>query len=80
MSADIVPIITATAATITICGTIGGLGWWLSGRFRRIEVSNATMLDTHETKDQERHEENLERFSKISVALARLGYKNGGVI
>lgn len=35
------------------------------------------MLDNHENLDQRRHEENLYRFEKVSVALARLGSSNG---
>lgn len=64
---------------------------WLIGSFNRLEASvTATgmaatkvqsdlskMLDIHETKDQTRHEENLYRFEKISVSLARLGSPNG---
>lgn len=34
-------------------------------------------LKEHEEKDSERHIENLSRFEKISVALARLGHYNG---
>lgn len=34
-------------------------------------------LSDHEDKDQTRHEDNLYRFEKISVALARLGSTNG---
>ena len=34
-------------------------------------------LNAHEDLDQHRHEENLHRFEKISVALARLGSTNG---
>ncbi len=66
-------------ALFTSVASVAGLGWWLSGRFRKIETSNAAALTTHDEEDQRRHEENLERFRLISVALARLGYKNGGV-
>lgn len=34
-------------------------------------------LREHEEKDSERHIENLSRFEKISIALARLGHFNG---
>lgn len=64
---------------------------WLIGSFKRLEqriadngnVANRIqeallkMIDNHETKDQTRHEENLYRFEKISVALAKLGSDNG---
>lgn len=64
---------------------------WLIGSFKKLEQSidkNGTvaneiqaalvkMIDTHETKDQTRHEENLYRFERISVALAKMGSDNG---
>lgn len=64
---------------------------WLIGSFNRLEASVTStgmvaakvqqdlskMLDIHEAKDQTRHEENLYRFEKISVSLARLGSTNG---
>lgn len=43
----------------------------------QIQASLIKMVDDHETKDQTRHEENLYRFERISVALARLGSDNG---
>ncbi len=66
-------------AVLTSVASVAGLGWWLRGEFRRVEKGQDAILDAHEAKDQERHEENLERFAQIKVALARLGYKNGGV-
>ncbi len=56
--------------------SVASLGWWLSARFRAVENACREMLEEHEQKDQERHEENLKRFAQISVALARLGYRN----
>jgi hypothetical protein len=56
---------------------VAALGWWLSGRFRNIERTQAAVLYAHENEDQKRHEENLLRFSDIKEALARLGYRNG---
>ena len=52
---------------------IGGLGWWLSGRFRKTEERLDKKLDDHEDQDARRHEENLSRFEKIHIALARMG-------
>lgn len=43
----------------------------------KIQDDMSKMLDIHEAKDQTRHEENLYRFEKISVSLARLGSSNG---
>jgi hypothetical protein len=71
-------IINAALAIFGSVASVAGLGWWLSTQFRKVEDSHRAMLVVHEAKDQERHEENLERFKLISVALARLGYKNGG--
>lgn len=57
---------------------------WLIGKFKlldsEIHINRETvskMLDSHESQDQRRHEENLYRFEKISVALARMGSTNG---
>lgn len=76
---------------IAIGGPIGAvftLGWWLSGRFRKAEIAQRDrgdelaeaqreQLAAHETRDQERHEENLERFRTLSVSVAKLGGSNG---
>ena len=66
-------------ALFSSIASVAGLGWWLRGEFRKAEKGQESIIDAHEAKDQERHEENLERFAQIKVALARLGYKNGGV-
>lgn len=57
---------------------------WLISSFREVRTDiktqterTNTWLDNHEGKDQNRHEENLYRFEKISVALAKLGSDNG---
>jgi hypothetical protein len=52
---------------------IGMLAWWLSGRFREIELAYRDSLAAHEVKDQAWREENLARFESINVRLARLG-------
>jgi hypothetical protein len=75
---DLPPIVNTIIALLGSAASVAGLGWWLSGRFRSIETAQRKMLDTHEDKDQERHEENLERFSQIGIALAVLGYKKPG--
>lgn len=53
------------------------LGWWLRGQFADAKDSAALNLAEHEQRDQARHEDNLQRFGVLNVALARLGYKNG---
>ena len=70
-------IVNAALAVFGSVASVAGLGWWLSGRFRSVENSQREMLATHEREDQRRHEENLERFKKNAVALARLGDRNG---
>lgn len=42
-----------------------------------IDKENKLMMKSHEEADQARHEDNLYRFEKIAVALARLGSSNG---
>jgi hypothetical protein len=71
-------IINAALAIFGSVASVAGLGWWLATQFRRVESAQRKILDAHEDKDQERHEENLGRFAEIKVALARLGYRNGG--
>lgn len=56
---------------------VGWLAWHLNGKFNKIDKDVKTLLDTHEDKDQLRHEANLLRFERISVALARLGLTDG---
>jgi hypothetical protein len=57
-----------TVASVIAASTASAasLGWWLSARFREIEASVET-----------KHEQYLERFRRISVALAELGHRNG---
>lgn len=75
--------IVASAMTISF-GMVTIYFKWLTGSFKRLEIavnklSETTngLLDSHEDLDQFRHEQNLLRFEKISVALARLGSDNG---
>lgn len=71
-----------------IFSVIGGLNIlfirWLDRRFETLGInlkenvaSFTNWLKDHEEKDQDRHIENLYRFEKISVALAKLGSTNG---
>lgn len=69
--------IEALIAALVSLGSVAGLGWWLRGEFRKVEKAQSNILDVHEEKDQKRHEENLDRFAQIKIALARLGYRNG---
>ena len=56
---------------------------WLGDKFDKLsraiqETNNTTQiwLRDHEEKDQERHIDNLHRFEKIAIALAKLGSDN----
>lgn len=73
-------LIIAACAAFGSITSVATLGWWMAGRFRASDDRQSSQLDKHEEKDQERHEENLERFRLISIALARLGYTNGNVV
>jgi hypothetical protein len=72
-------------ATITAAVSINSLfAKWLIDNFKHLRQEikdlaqlSTNQLDQHEMKDQTRHEENLYRFERISVALARLGSENG---
>lgn len=44
----------------------------LSTEIRNLSKEYQYLLDSHEEKDQARHEENLKRFESISVSLAKL--------
>lgn len=57
--------------------SVAGLGWWLSGRFRKIETATSarieklaeisrSQLQSHEERDQERHQENIDRFETMA--------------
>lgn len=43
----------------------------------KVQETFMRVLANHEAQDQQRHEENLYRFEKVAVALARLGSSNG---
>lgn len=73
-------IIAGSSAGILLL-TLGGLVWklrdWLAHEFTATRKSFHEVIDAHEALDQRRHEENLERFTQVKVALARAGL-NGG--
>lgn len=88
MGAETIATIGATAVAVVF--SIWGLGWWLRGKFQEIKdygdkrwlrVSQmfTQKVDDHENQDQQRHEDNLNRFMRIEVALAQLGWRNGKV-
>lgn len=49
----------------------------LSTAIQDTNVNTHEWLKEHEEKDAERHIENLYRFEKIAVALAKMGVVNG---
>lgn len=53
------------------------LGWWLKSQFDKVEKATARALVEHEKIDQERHEENLNRFTNISISINNLRRPNG---
>jgi hypothetical protein len=57
---------------ITIIGAVWTGTWQLSREMQSVRRDNDVAMDRHETKDQSRHEENLQRFSKINISLAKL--------
>ena len=67
----------AALTAVSCVSSVGALGWWLSGRFRSVETSFGEKIESLRARQDVRHEENLRRFGQISVALARLGYRNG---
>ena len=77
-------ILVQAVRDIAAPGSVGLLGWWLSGRFRhteevarlaaeKVEAKTELAIEHHEVVDQSRHEENLKNFSDIRVILARYG-------
>lgn len=64
------------ARTAPFITTAAILGWWLSARFRETEIRLETLLNNHEIRDQQRHEENVIRFTKIETKLDTLNGKN----
>ena len=71
---EIMRAITAVASS----GTAAlGLGWWLSGRFRKVEIKTEETIAKHELVDERRHMQNIEALEKIRLALAKAGMWNG---
>lgn len=50
--------------------------WWIRKEFEEIRHYLTQKLDAHEDKDQVRHEDNIQRFTKIEVKLDTI-IKNG---
>ncbi len=73
-------ILTAASLVVSTALTIIGGFWkvinWLRDKFNEIETHLEALLDTHEDKDQSRHEDNIQRFSVIETQLNTI-IKNG---
>lgn len=78
--------LTMATAIASAIGGAAALAWWLSRQFSEarkvfyeaLEHHRETFsekVDNHERLDQDRHEQNLDRFGSIQVALAKLGYE-----
>lgn len=76
--------LTVGGSTATALITALGLGFKIRGWLSTIQVDRIQalsdlkddlhgLIDRHEQKDQERHEENLGRFATVNERLARLG-------
>ena len=59
-----------------VVSALAGLGvgavkltWWLSAQFADLKETQVQTLRDHEVEDRRRHEENIERFGAIEVAL-----------
>lgn len=69
----------STAVTVlSPAGSVLVLGWWLRGRFEAVDNRSEARWIEHESRDQARHEDNLNRFADIRVALTSLGWRGGG--
>jgi len=71
--------VTQIAAVTAICAVIGvatglvtnytkGL-YWLANEFKEMRRYVREVFDTHEAKDQQRHEDNLVKLTKLEVKL-----------
>ena len=66
----------AFTVAAAVIGTAIRLTWWLSEKFAEVKETYTTGLNEHEAKDQERHEDNLARFSAVEANFATI-IKNG---
>lgn len=66
---------------VTVIGSAVKLVWWLGEKFREVNRTQSEaltaheekmegLLNDHENKDQERHEENVVRFTAIETVIA----------
>jgi hypothetical protein len=65
------------SVTLPILGAVATLTWWLSAQFQKVKDEATRAMHAHELVDEKRHEDNLERFSKLSSAVAGLSKPNG---
>ncbi len=68
--------VSQVAAAITVSFTVltglFGLGWWLKSQFSDVKSVFYQEIEKHEVTDQLRHDDNLRRFEKINISVAKL--------
>ncbi len=66
----------AFTVAAAVVGSAVRLAWWLSEKFAEVKDTYTTELNEHEAKDQQRHEDDLARFSAVAAKLATI-IRNG---
>jgi hypothetical protein len=74
----IVAVVTAIGGSIA---SAAGLGFWLAGKFQEVKDDGRQRMAAHEAQDNKRHEDNIGKFNRIEIELARLiGKKPNGSV
>lgn len=81
MSEWVNAIIAGLTAAGTLLAVVAVFGWrardWLAREFTKTRETFYNKMEERDRTNLQRHEENLRQFSKIYIALARLGWRNG---
>lgn len=77
VSVGVTVSVAVIGAAVSAVKAAWGLRGWLAGEFTATRKLFYDTIAAHETLDQQRHEDNLGRFSDIRAALARGGLMNG---
>ena len=70
--AEVTSVLALIGSMISIFTVLIGLGWWFRSLFADIRRSFYISLKEHGDTENQRHRENMEKFERIFVALARL--------
>jgi len=62
---------------ITMLGIIVKGTWWLKSQFESLKFYLENLLDQHEQKDQQRHEDNLQKMTIMETKLGIIIKENG---